>query len=400
MYYQKLPISIVALVAVLLLPFFLFAEVRTSTDTEGADRGDAAGYEEIQTTTITTSDREADLCDGVMCPDGNCVRTIEECPITETDVTGVGTMPTRDGTGVSIVPIRADIEPASRPDYLDTDDDGDSIPTAAETDRATPYMMQEATERDREQGGNEAGSVRRSDEDVADEDEVIEKAQDYNSSRSNKRGGVFEGVDLDSVPEVARTRAGFIKIDGVNGESTNTQASENEESLWCWGRAEAADGTEYRWGRGLCIALAAMENADDAARDRISALLVQGDEVRGWSEEERDAWRAYRADRSEVEDVDERLIEHMIERAQEDERIQEMRADDAGVEMRYQTTLRLFGFIPLQRTITARMDMESVEPKLDLPWYSFLTTKPEKETIRTLVLDTMDILVLVPARAS
>ncbi len=408
MYYQRLQISTLAVVAVLLLPLFLFAEVRTSSDTNGDGYGDSTAHEEVRTTTITTSDQEANVCDGVTCPDGSCAATPEECPVMEGEVSRyVDTERSRDmeepisaDESASIVPIRAEIEPASEPDYLDIDDDGDGIPTRIEADRATPYTGEEMTERERVQQSMPTDVVRQDDDEVGNGDEVIEKAKNYNSTRSNRRKNVFDDADLDKVPDVARTRAGFIKFDGVDGESRAAHTLDDGGSLWCWGRAEGALGTEYRWGRGLCIALAATEDADDAAKDRISALLVQGDEVRGWSEEEREAWRAYRAERAEEDDLHEQLMEHIIERVQENERIQEMRADDASVAMEYRTTLRLFGFIPLQRTVTARMDVESAEPKLSLPWYSFLTTKPEKETIRTLVLDTMDILVRVPARAS
>ncbi len=223
-------------------------------------------------------------------------------------------------------------------------------------------------------------------DDVLDpDDDVIEPAQDYNSTRSNRRKNVFDDGNDNSWPEATRQAESFRAV--VNESNT----SGIDERIFCWGRGEDSEGNVYAWGRGLCVAL---ENVDESARDRIAALQVRGDDVRSWSVEEREAWREYR-DNPENNRSEEILAEHMIERTQADERIKEIRVDSESAEVEYLADMRLFGFLKLQRNVTATVNTEN-KVNINYPWYSFLASKPQNKNIRSVLLDVMDMVVQTP----
>ncbi len=385
---------------VALAPHVLLAQDR-------AERGEADRTDSAEASRATAaSPDEPNVCDGVTCPDGSCAATRDECVAeatispdvyadTEREDRAVSEGRDLDSDGDTVLDLDegvrvppTDTDGDGVPDFRDTDSDGDGIPDRAGTHNSS---------RSNETEGRAMGDAVGNDDEIEEDDDDIRPAQDYNSTRSNRRKNVFDdGSDTDRPEGVMRAGA-FIKIDGVEGESTTRAGVDGE--VVCWGRAESADGTEYRWGRGLCVALEATERAEasETARTRIAALQVRGDEVRAWSEEERSAWRVYRAEQA-TSTREERVAEHVIERTLADERIREVRTDDEGVEMRYRAQLRLLGFIPMEREVAARAEADG-EISIDYPWYSFLATKPDRTRIQNFLRDTMDILVLVPGRA-
>jgi hypothetical protein len=387
----------------LIVPVIVLAQERerNSDDAERVSTSEESGEESRLVESEVSLEQEeravsdVNVCDGVACPDGSCAATVEECRVVVE----------------SVVPIMMPV--LETPDYLDPDDDGDGVPTVMERERerATPTPPERAPDREVRQvnAREEVDIVGLGDEkaiepdDCDDDDSCIHpdravQAQDYNSSRSNKRGGDWwHDADGDGWPEATFRAGAFLKIDDVAGESTASVDTDTDSSVWCWGRAEDENGRVYSWGRGLCVATEATVNAEGVARDRIAALQVRGDEVRAWNEEERSAWREYQA--SHGDDIPEmRLTNHVVERMQENERIREIRTNEEEVEMRYRAEMRLFGVVPIHRDIATRVATDgSVE--ISYPWYSFIATKPDRASIRSILLDTMDILVLVPGRA-
>ena len=70
---------------------------------------------------------------------------------------------------------------------------------------------------------------------------------------------------------------------------------------------------------------------------------------------------------------------------------------EEGAEVRYRTTMKLFGVLPLERELVARV-RSGGEAEVDYPWYRFLSSVPQEEQIRGLLAETRDLLVLVPGR--
>ncbi len=324
-------------------------EVRASEDCDDADdrcqpdaRGNITVTKELDKATPAAN---TNVCDGVTCADGSCAATSDSCTAS-----------------------------AAAPDYLDPDDDGDGL----EQDRRLPIReggqtidAGTAPESARAHTSTDIDSDGRSDD--------TQRAQDYNSSRSNKYSrAAFSGSDIDKRPEVSLRTAGYLKIGGVDGDSGSHTAEDGE--VVCWGRAEDEDGKVYAWGQGICVALEVTKaNASDTAQTRLAALQTRGEDVRGWSEEERAAWQEYRATRA-TSTREERLVEKMVKATQSNERIQSIEADDSEVVVRHKAKIRLFGIFPIERELTSRATA-SGEVTTNYPWYRFLSRVPDKSAI-------------------
>ncbi len=396
-----------ALVVPLALVAYERPEQGVGVETRSAIEVEADGAVEARAEQESSADARTNICDGVTCPDGSCAATREECVAEatispdiyadhdreereasehrDTDSDG-DTILDRD-EALRIDPVDTDADGV--PDFRDPDDDGDSIPAQAGSHNSSRS--------NETQGRLAPGMISGDDDEVEDEGDDIAPAQDYNSTRSNRRKNVFDDGDGDGWPELTvRGRTVVVSDDGDDDEEVDGTRVRAGDDLYCWGRAEAEDGRGFAWGRGLCVALDEDVDAGDPEARRIAAVRVRGEEVRAWSEEERSAWRAYRAAHPES-GRHEDIADLALERSLSDERIVEMRADDESVAVTYRDRLMLLGFIPLERTIVARQRLGG-EAEIPQPWYRFLATRPHHERIRALLSDTMDILVLVPER--
>lgn len=224
------------------------------------------------------------------------------------------------------------------------------------------------------------------------------RAQSHNSSRSNRTEGMAaDGVDPDVDVDQSEVewRAGRFVTEG-------SAADNGSDWVVSWGRAVDSTGTNHSWGRGVAVLPQVNSDAAVNARDRISALQVSGEAVRAWSEEERISWQEYQAT-EQPEFPELQLLAHVIEQTQLNERILEMRVGDdepsddvvlnhQPIQVRYQTELRLFGFIPLERELDASLSSDGVVT-VEYPWYRFLSTTPEHSQIEQLLQDTRDLLV-------
>ncbi len=371
----------------------------------------------------------AHICDGVTCPDGSCAATRDEC----TAVTAPA-----DDSRVAPDPIAApdmstgdddaEARPTTdRPDYLDPDDDGDGIPTREDsivTPIAAPVPIRdEVPERTPEtpprpvdevgtlpvesavsaQDYNSSRSNKRGGEvgddivlDDADESDVIRPAKNYNSSRSNRRKNTFFDPTDDAAEEAEDDDANVITV----RQGTVIRASEMARDMRCGSIAAGRDdgGSLWCWGSGARAVAVGEANEDGslATSTRVlQNLSVRGNEVRSWSEQERAEFRRFQA-LTQDSVTPETTAARIVDKTLEDTRIETLEIDGPTVHLRYRATLRLFGFIPLERTIDATL-ADTGEPSITYPWYAFLATKPDRPTINQTLLDTMAILVRVPA---
>ena len=438
-----------------LLPLFVSAQENTSPDSSTSIEANAtqeANYNNSRSNRANISvSEDTNVCDGVTCPDGSCADTAAACGIEETVSGSAADVQARceadgscrvvaeavctDGVCQVITEVCADGRCVAREnvcqdgsctrlshvcgdrcgteDYervgynnsrsnrstiRSSDAEVDAGPTP--TDRAireggqtvdagtAPERGHVPTDTD---GDGMPDLMRDEDSDGDGISDGTERAQNHNSSRSNRTEGIAvdwqdPDDDGDGVPDATMRAGGFMKIGGVEGEA-NSRVSSGE--VICWGRAEDEDGTVYSWGRGLCVAAQVTADAEGVASDRIAALQIRGDEVRGWSEAERDAWREYVTTRATTS-PEERVAAHAIEQTQANERIEEITNDDENINLRYRSQLRLFGFIPMEREVEARVDAAG-EVVIDYPWYSVLSRTPDTSTIRELMSSLVNV---------
>lgn len=322
------------------------------------------------------------ICDGVSCPDGSCAATSDECMT-------VNTISPDIYVGDSDADSLSDYI-----DYLDDDDDNDGIPTRESGHNSSRSNRTEDRQIDPDDDGDQSQmewqvGAEPDDLDISDPDD-IDFAQDYNSTRSNKRENIFGGGSNphgDSWPEATLRAGTFVTIDTVEGASNDH--GDLDRRVVCWGRAEDEDGQVYSWGHGLCVAPEVTVHVDATARDRITAIQVRGSEVRAWDEEEQFAWLEYQASqRNSIPEL--QLFNHIIEQTQENKKINEIIVNENGVEMRYRAKMRLFGIVPIHRDIATRASADGLI-ETSYPWYGFLTTKPDRKIISSTLTSVMSM---------
>ena len=261
---------------------------------------------------------------------------------------------------------------------------------------ATPESARPTSARD----GSEAEESAQIGEDegdiiIEDDDDSIEPAQDYNSTRSNRRKNSFfnpeDGVDSDDDGD------GIITVH----ERNILEVRQGGPSWRC--SVEAAtdsEGEVYCWGQGVRAVATGDEDSDGAVNTGtrvLNYLQVRANDVRSWSAEDKEALRSFRESEG-GKNTPERAAAVITEKVLDNEKIEEMEVSEKGVRMRYRAEMKLFGLFSITREVDASIS-ENGDVDIDLPWYSFISRKPDNSNIREVLMDTMDILVLVPGRA-
>lgn len=216
-------------------------------------------------------------------------------------------------------------------DALDVDDDNDGIPAqgvSSSTSIEATASTQSST-RDAEYDN----------EDNNQDENVSPRAQSHNSSRSNRT----EGIAVDDAD---------------------------------------ADSSIYCWGRGACVVSQENNIDDESSRGQ---LRINAREVRSWSEAEASTFDGEIND-EEVSSPRRAIMQYAIMQSQQDDRIQEMRINEGTLEMDYQARIRLFGFIPLKKNITGRIDAQG-DTSITYPWYRFISGAPDTMRIRGLLTE-------------
>ena len=397
------------LILILSIPFVGFSYSNNSPSTE-VERSDTTRTN-IEATPAernrleTTDDEyrfsvygEANVCDGVTCPDGSCAATMDECAVIETikeDITH----------GEIIAPDMINTPTHDRPDYLDPDDDGDGIPTqeqVVDTATTTSTPVREITparspDNQNQQveavietavsaqdynssRSNKAGGEVKEEEDEIDASDVIRPAKNYNSSRSNRRKNSFFDPNTDEADDEAN-----IATVPAAGEAS---LSNNLPTVRCGSIAARGDddGSLWCWGSGIRATAVGEENEDGdlATSTRIlHRLSVRGAEVRSWNEQERAEFRRYN-ELIKERTSPEAAVTTVTRLVLDNESIHEIELEGEEVSISYQAQLRLFGFIPLERNVTAHTTIEG-EISISYPWYRFLARTPDTNTIESVL---------------
>ncbi len=219
-----------------------------------------------------------------------------------------------------------------------------------------------------------------SDIDIATPDDTA-PAQDYNSTRSNKRENSFFDPTEDQPDD---DTAG---VATVQAERLNTIVN-NPPDVRCGAVAARDNGGGQLWCWGSGVRAAAIGEGDEdgnlATSTRVlRQLSVRGEEVRSWNEQERAEFRRY-SEMLEGQNTPEVTFTAITNLVLENDRIRNLEINDQEVQVTYRTQLRLLGFIPLERQVTARSSAAG-DISISYPWYSFLSTKPEEGSLRNLL---------------
>ena len=83
------------------------------------------------------------------------------------------------------------------------------------------------------------------------------------------------------------------------------------------------------------------------------------------------------------------ITEHLLN----DDRIESITSDDTSLKMKYRARIKLFGFIPLDNTVTSTLQLPGVNDVVwdmrvvvNWPWYArFFSTKESADTINETV---------------
>ncbi|MFP4617158.1 MAG: hypothetical protein ACLFNR_03305 [Candidatus Paceibacterota bacterium] len=204
-------------------------------------------------------------------------------------------------------------------------------------------------------------------------------------SRMNEFADPDEVVDEDNDGDgVPTARAGEAKQIKENASDWKCGLEEGDET---------DDGKVHCWGQGVRAVATGEENDDgslDTATRVLNYLQVRAEEVRSWSEEEKEAFRELRR-ASEEDDRPENAAAAITEKVMENEKIRDVEASEEGVKMKYRAKMKLFGLFSMDRDVEATIS-EDGEPELDdLPWYSFLSGKPDSDEIKQTLQDMNDI---------
>lgn len=333
------------------------------------------------------------VCNGYLCDDGTCVSDAVWCDIDLTTLPGAAVScsertPVRCGDGSCVASpevcrsisdivrpdqiIAPDMQVGSEPDYLDPDDDNDGVPTRLEAAESDSYFEGDQQRTNAQQTRQDGADI-----DIVDPDDII-TAQDYNSTRSNKRENEFFDPDDDAEDDESGVAT-------VSAERLATIVN-NPPTVRCGAISARDDGGQlYCWGGGVRAAAVGDENEDGSLATSTRVLRhisVRGDEVRAWSDQERAEFARFR-ELAQERTTPETLLADITSLIIENDRVRELEVDETEARMTYRAQLRLFGFIPMEREVTARAaEVDAVA--IDYPWYSFLARKPDTSAIENI----------------
>jgi hypothetical protein len=354
---KKTPIFITILVAAVLFSGGLAAEAQertercqdgvcaeSSTDTDDTERANYNTTRSNRSTAVGPDDGSGD------CDDGDREVTPGVC---------------NDGADAESAAAPAQNYNSSRSnkpssiqdDGGDINDEEDPIPPAQDYNAARSNKP--TTEQD--DGG-----------DIDEDEDPIAPAQDYNASRSNRPTSVRDDSDDQTTPYLWQS---FRPVGGVEPEDADSDddgLSDGEES--------SAPGAARGFVKFNDIK-GEVQVDEETGAPRLSRVAVAARDLRNWTAEDRTAFTAFRqaVASNTPEAASLRITQHMLD----DDRIEEIEANETESHVRYRANLRLFGFIPVEREVEATAQAGG-EVEVDYPWYSFLASKPDTAAIKNI----------------
>ena len=160
-------------------------------------------------------------------------------------------------------------------------------------------------------------------------------------------------------------------IDAVCGQSRGA-ALDEEGKVYCWGSGFSVKSS---FGTG-------------GGAGRVSIGDFDFKSIRNWPEEDKESLREFGS--NVAEERKEGRLARLIVQNLDNERVRNIELDEVGGRVRYMARMRLFGFIPLEREVEARI--ENGMEKINYPWYGFLSRKPDGSKIFSILSDLEDLI--------
>lgn len=238
----------------------------------------------------------------------------------------------------------------------------------------------------------------RADSEIDDtEEEQVQQEANYNNSRSNRAN-----INVQNDPpqatdkkEVRDTDSDGDGLDDAVSDSRRSPVKEIDKASPKLMEALSIDADSPLRNAGVHIGVrgdvcAEGEGCDDedasvSPGKADVSIQVSGDDVRGWSGEQKEAVRTRLEAASEMITANDFGL-RVASAALDNDNVVDIATDKDNTEVRYKTRMRLFGFIPTQATATARATSDG-ETSVEYPWYSFLAQKADDSSFSQLAAD-------------
>lgn len=216
--------------------------------------------------------------------------------------------------------------------------------------------------------------------DADDDDDGVSDGSEGSQGSAGASGsaGVEAGASADMQTESDAAADGRTEAEARSTKEID-KASPKLIEARAGGESDVSLGAGVELSGRLCAQSGDCDDADEDVRpgraEGALSVHVSGAEVRGWSAEKKAQVRARLEAISEINSANDFGIETAVA-ALENENVAEIRSDDEETEVAFDTTMQLFGVIPMEVRAVARAQGDG-EARVEYPWYSFLATKTD-----------------------
>jgi len=371
-----------------------FAQERAeeSVHVEAAsDSIEAANYNNTRSNRSTVAARDTNVCDGVTCSDGSCVATSDMCVALEGEAAeedDLDVLPV--GDSASVAPVQDYNSARSNKPSSVNDGGGDCDDTDA---RCAPGVA----------GSVDAVCDTVDDDCDGDGLDDGQRAQDYNSSRSNKVKAAANPVDNldddddgDGLPVEASSRTAtevklfdaYLSADG----STATKALKKGDRLST--SADENDSDEQSGFAHFSDIQGEVRVDQETGKRELLSVAITAQDLRDWNNEDREAFA--RLQTAVSSNTPEQASLRITQQVLNNEKIEKIEVTQTEARMNYRAEMHLFGLIPIEREVEGRAQAGGTV-EIDYPWYRFLSTTPDRTEIENQLRMSIEIMMTLTA---
>jgi len=370
-----------------------FAQERAqeTANVEATSSVEAANYNNSRSNRSTVVAPDTNVCDGVTCSDGSCVATSDMCVAVEGEV-AEGNTPDESPADDSASAAPAQDYNATRSNKPSSINDGGGDCDDSD-ERCTPGAA------------GPADAVCDTVDDDCDGDSIEDgqRAQDYNSSRSNKPNTAAYPVDNldddddgDGLPTEASARAvDQVQLFGAyrsQDGSTGTKALKKGDRLSTSDSENTAD-EKPEFTRFSDIKGEVLVDEETGSRE-LSSVAVAAQDLRNWNSDDREAFSRLQA--AVASNTPEQVSLRIAQQVLNNNRIEKIEATQTEARMNYRAQMRLFGLIPVQREVAGRAQADGTV-EIDYPWFRFLSTVPDQDNLESELKTSIEMMMTLVA---
>jgi len=230
-----------------------------------------------------------------------------------------------------------------------------------------------------------------------------QRAQNHNSSRSNRTQPAAEAEgdwrdddsDDDGLPTAAQARAatqlqlfGAYRDEDSDGDGLDDGMEDEEDEA-----LEDSSGGRPAFTHFSDIRGEVQVDESTGART-LSSVAVAAQDLRDWNSEDREAFARLRAE--VAANTPEQASLQITQRVLDNDRIEKIEATPTEAKVRYRSEMRLFGIIPIERTVEGRAQADGTI-EVDYPWYHVLSSTPHKNELKNELQTSIEIMMTLMA---